>query len=436
MVPPLEDPGAPGSAPRSDVVRAVAATPRRVLVIAFHFPPFAGSSGVQRTLRFVQHLPRFGWESLVLTCRPGAYERIDDDLVGEIPSSTIVERAFALDAARHLAIAGRFPKFLAQPDRWSSWWPAAVWRGGSMIRAYRPTAIISTYPIATAHLIGAALARRSGLPWIADFRDPMAQDGYPADPLTWRAYKRVEERVFARAAACTFTTPSAAAEYRSRFPASAAAIEVIENGYDEESFPAASPADGVPLVPGVQTLLHSGIVYPNERDPRALFAALALAKRSGIDETKLRVRFRASHHDAMLFDLALKHQVVGMVEICATMPYRESLAEMLRADGLLLLQAANCNAQIPAKMYEYLRARRPVVALTDPVGDTAGVLRNAGIRAMARLDRAEEIAELIARFVRGDRLEMLPRNDAVDAAARTSRAEQLARLLDRVVVKP
>ena len=168
---------------------------KRVLMVAYHFPPLTGSSGIQRTLRFVQHLPSFNWQPLVLTASPRAYERTSDDLNRDIPPGTVVRRAFALDTARHLSISGRYVGAMARPDRWVSWRFDAVRRGLQMIREYKPDAIWSTYPIATAHLIGAELQRRSGLPWIADFRDPMAQDGYPVDPITRAQYQRIVRRI-------------------------------------------------------------------------------------------------------------------------------------------------------------------------------------------------------------------------------------------------
>jgi glycosyltransferase involved in cell wall biosynthesis len=293
-------------------------------------------------------------------------------------------------------------------------------------------AIFSTYPIATAHLIGHSLARGSGLPWIADFRDPMAQDGYPEDPRTWSSFKRIEERVFAVATSCTFTTEGAARLYRERYPDTRADIEIIENGYDEVAFSEApdAPLD-TPLNSGALTVLHSGIVYPDERDPTQLFAALAQLKSRGVDGARLRVRFRAPVHEAMLATLAKLHAVEDMIEIMPSLAYREALGEMLRADALLVLQAANCNAQVPAKLYEYLRARRPLIALTDPAGDTAGVLRRSGIGRIARLDSETEIRNILLAFATGYRRGLLATESAIADASRLERTRQLALVLDR-----
>src|SRR5260221_627340 len=116
---------------------------------AFHFRPLAGSSGIQRTLSFARHLPRFDWQPLILTAHSRAFANVSDDQLGDVPSGVIVERAFALDSSRHLALFGRYPAFAARPDRWITWWFGAVLRGLAMIRRHRPVAIWSTYPIAT-----------------------------------------------------------------------------------------------------------------------------------------------------------------------------------------------------------------------------------------------------------------------------------------------
>ena len=411
-------------------------------MVAYHFPPLAGSSGIQRTLRFVQHLPDLGWQPLLLTVQAHAYERTSDDLLPDLPSDLVIRRAFALDTSRHLTVFGRYLGVMARPDRWMTWRYDAIRQGLRLIREFKPDVIWSTYPIATAHLIGSALHQRSGLPWVADFRDPMAQDGYPADPLIWESYRAIEADAAARAAYCVFTTPGAAREYQQRYPAAAERMVVLENGYDEESFIAAAkalvptavkPSADQPLV-----MLHSGIVYPSERDPTQLFMALAKLQKSGVlSPANLQIRFRAAVHEAMLMQLAKTHEVEAFIDVCPAIPYREALAEMMSVDGLLIMQASNCNAQIPAKIYEYLRAGKPIVGLTDPDGDTAGVLRSAGLLDIARLDSVDEIAELLPRIVSSWRADerRLPDTDAVAKASRRGRSTDFADLLSEVTIK-
>lgn len=409
---------------------------KRILMIAYHFPPLAGSSGIQRTLRFARHLPQFGWEPVVLGAHPRAFERVSDDQMGDIPPGTVVARAFALDSARHLSIAGRYPGFLARPDRWISWYAGAIPKGLGLIRKYRPKVIWSTYPIATAHKIGAALQRVSGLPWLADFRDPMAQDGYPADPKTWQSFKAIEEQTVHRAAASVFVTPGAKRIYTERYAdVPPERFTVIENGYDEESFAGldATAQRLGPLLPGAFTLLHSGVVYPSERDPTHLFRALRrLLDLGDAGIPGLRVRLRASAHERLLAKMIEEHGIGRLVELAPPIPYKQALEEMMRAEGLLILQAGNCNEQIPAKLYEYLRCRRPILALTDPQGDTAGLLRRAGIDHVARLDSPDDIERELRRFVgqvRGGSA-VLPPERFMTQASRLGRTQELARLLD------
>lgn len=410
---------------------------RSVLMIAYHFPPLAGSSGIQRTLRFVQQLPALGWQPLVLTAVPRAYERVSDDLLLDVPTLTPVRRAFALDAARHLSIGGRYVAATARPDRWASWQFDGVRQGLKLIKEFRPRAIWSTFPIPTAHLIAAQLQQKSGLPWVADFRDPMAQDGYPADPKLWAAFDRLERRTIEMASASIFTTPGAARIYQQRYPSRADRIGVLENGYDEESFAHAERSDPEPrpLIPGLLTLLHSGIVYPAERDPTQLMVALQRLKAAGlVSAADFRLRFRASVHDELLQSLARQHQVTDLIETLPPIVYAQALREMRCADALLVMQSSGCNEQIPAKVYEYLRARRPIICLSDPVGDTAGVLRDAGLPAIARLDDVDDIERTLVQFLRAVRIGQaaLPDPEAVKRASRHDRSGDLAALLNRL----
>src|SRR5262249_9172147 len=146
-------------------------TGKRILMIAYHYPPCRGSSGLQRTLGFTRYLPAHQWEPIVLTVRPMAYADVGHDQTEDVPATIAVRRTFALDTARHCGIGGRYLGWMALPDRWVSWVVSAVPAGLQLVRRYRPDVLWSTYPIATAHLIGLTLQRLTGIPWIADFRD-------------------------------------------------------------------------------------------------------------------------------------------------------------------------------------------------------------------------------------------------------------------------
>jgi glycosyltransferase involved in cell wall biosynthesis len=406
----------------------------KVLMVAFHFPPQRGSSGIQRTLKFAQYLPAHGWQAWVLSAHPRAYA----DAGGEpYAGPAEVTRAFAIDSARHLAIRGRYLRVLALPDRWAGWCLGAIPAGLRLVRRARCQVIWSTYPIASAHLIGLVLRRLTGLPWIADLRDPMIDDAYPTDPWMRKAAAWVERQTVRHASRVVCTTAGAVRSYRRRYPEiPPERFRLIENGYDEEEFthavPAPRPAGG-PFV-----LLHSGIVYPSERDPRPLFAALGRLRRDAIlDGANFRLLLRAPVHDGLLRDLAREHGIDDIVEIAPALPYRAALAEMLAADGLLVLQAANCNEQVPAKLYEYLRAGRPILALTDPAGDTAALMQAAAIDTVAPLDDVGAIEQALPRFLALARSGRAPLAAPafVQAQARAARTERLAALLDEVTAE-
>jgi glycosyltransferase involved in cell wall biosynthesis len=408
---------------------------KRVLMVAFHFPPLRGSSGIQRTLKFAQYLLGFGWNPVVLTAHPRAFANAGDDQLGEIPDAVPVHRAFALDTSRHLAIRGRYPGMLALPDRWASWCLGAVPAGLRLAWRYRPDVIWSTFPIASAHLIGLCLHRLTGIPWVADLRDPMTDEGYPSNPLTRRVYRWIERQTVSHCSVAVCTTPGAIRTYLARFPElPPERFALIENGYDEENFAQAAVAEAAPAA-GPFVLVHSGVIYPSERDPVPLFAALAALQAQGtLSPANFRLVLRATGHDAYLAELIREHGIAPLVTLAPHLPYREALAEMLNADGLLILQASNCNHQIPAKLYEYLRARRPILALTDPAGDTAATLRDAGIDTIAPLDATDAILQAIARFVPLALAGRAPlaSSEVVAANSRRARSAQLARILDQV----
>lgn len=413
--------------------------PHRALLIAFHFPPQAGSSGIQRTLSFSKHLGRYGWDPLVLSANARAYDVTNPSQLASLPEGLVVRRAFALDAKRHMGLMGRYPGFLALPDRWVTWWLAAVPAGLSLIRRHKPQLIWSTYPIATSHMIGLALHKITGLPWVADFRDPMLQVAYPSSTTQRSIYKWIEKQTIAHCHTAVFTTHSAMNAYRTRFPHVAAEkFTVIENGYDEDGFDcgALPPLPG-PLPAGHRvTLVHSGLLYQTGRDPSCFLQAIAQLKQAGkVDAASLRIILRAPGDLPAINAHVIRYHLEDIVEVVPPVSYRDALHEMLAADGLIVFQGTQFNTQIPAKIYEYFRARKPILGLVDMTGETARVLVAAGFDSIAPMERSAEIEQVLARLLRQirQRNAYIATEKLITSSSRIHRASQLAAVFDAAV---
>ena len=411
-----------------------------VLLIAFHFPPLKGSSGLERSLGFCRNLASFGLTPIVLSANPRAYEAVSEERMRDIPSGTIVERPFVLDAAKHMSVGGRYPGWLALPDRWVTWLLGAVPAGWLLIRHHRPVAIWSTYPIATAHWVGYLLARLSDVPWVADFRDPMVEHDaktgtdYPADPSLRKARLRIERLVASRAAAMIFCTRGAADIFARRYPAiEADRIHVIPNGFDEGAFTRPAVAAAIPSAH--VKLVHSGVLYPGpDRDPSAFLQAVrGLLDAEPQWSCALRIVLRASGHDDIYRPLIDRLGLAAWVELAPPRPYREALDEMLTASGLLIFQGHPSNPAIPAKLYEYFRAKRPILAMVDADGDTAALLRREKVGTLVPIDDAAAIQTGLSNFLREIQSgtgRVLDQN-RVQSFERGARTADLARVLGR-----
>jgi glycosyltransferase involved in cell wall biosynthesis len=356
---------------------------KHALFVAFHYPPEASSSGVLRTLKFTRYLADFGWRVTVLTLRRDAYEVSDPNLEAQIPDSVKVVRTHFLNSKRHLSLWGRYPAVLAVPDTWIGWLPWAVSAGRRILRDDPPALIYSTSPHATAHLIARVLARSSRLPWVSDFRDPWFEQ--PAEPGTpavvqWFA-PRLEKRVIADSSRVIASTVELRNLLAGRYPHERQEKFVaILNGYDEADFadlPLPSTLRGEQL-----SVIHAGAINAEFRDPRPLFRALREAAKSGaVNAERFHFRFVGAGEfgDSPEMRRCLEEtDLTRQVEFTPRLPYPEALELITRADLLLLLQASPDTAGlVPAKLYEYLRAQKPILAVVTP-GASDEVLKQTG----------------------------------------------------------
>lgn len=355
---------------------------RALLMIAYHYPPEGGSSGVLRTLKFSKYLPRHGWVPHVLTLRESLYRVRDDRLASDVPAEAVVHRTLAFDTSRHFAIGRRYPGVLTVPDRFVTWLPFAVARGLRVARTAPVRCLYSTSPQPTSHLIALALKTATGLPWIADFRDPWVED-VPEEGRSFlrrRVERRLEAAVVRGTDRVLTTTPRLRDEFLKRYPdLDPAKARVIYNGYDEADVPAGAPR---PCKGERFELLHAGLVTPSYRDPAPLFRALrVLIARGHLDRSRVRVVFMGGGRypeSAAFREVVGAHRLEDVVEVAPRVSHADALVRIRRADALLLLQASDdTRALIPAKTFEYLRAERPILALlvegatTDLLAGTA-----------------------------------------------------------------
>jgi glycosyltransferase involved in cell wall biosynthesis len=279
---------------------------------------------------------------------------------------------------------------------------------------------------------------------VADIRDPMVEYdpysgiAYPTDPRVRAVRLRVERTIAERASRAVFVTRGARRICEERYGAEAARrFVVIPNGYDESEFTEAEQGL-VPYVPSPDSfrLVHSGTVYPgDERSPAPLFEALKRLRATASLPPGFKLVLRATGYDAMVAQLVDSLGVRDLVEVAPSLSYRAALREMLTADALLLIQGSASNPAIPAKLYEYLRAGRPMLGLVHPEGDSHEILSRLGAATLARHDDADSIEHALRRFFddwRSGAPRVVPRN----VAGQFSRAAQtgdFAALLDAVV---
>jgi glycosyltransferase involved in cell wall biosynthesis len=411
---------------------------KTILIIAKDYPPSNESSGVQRILKFSQYLPQLGWDVQVLTMNVKAYgNSVNHAQLDEIPKCVLVKRAFALNTALHLSIKGRYFSWMALPDRWMSWIPFGFFSGLKMILTKRTDVLFSTYPCASAHLLGLLLHRVTGITWIADFRDPMLYKNDNVKGIQQFLYQWIERQTIKFCQHAIFTTPGAIEHYaKIKYPNySENKWILIPNGFDEQNF-IDSNLVSENAIPNTQlVLLHAGYLYQAERDPSYFFRALStLFKEKKLNKGEIKIILRAAGNEEIYSALIKAENLESVIFLESSIPYKHALAEMLSVDGLLLFQGSLCNHQIPAKVYEYFRAKKPIFALTDETGDTASLLREATVSTIAPLNDETKIATEFFAFV--TQLKQgkisLPDDAFVAKQSRKSRTEQLAALLNKV----
>ncbi len=427
---------------------------RHLLLVSHFFPPMGGG-GVQRVTKFVKYLEPHGWRVTVVAGRPEDYWMRDDSLQDDVPATARVVRT---TAASGLGMWRRLPRtggeagsrrssrlfgalrhaagWFLIPDSYVGWRPFALHAALAVLREDPPDVLMSSGPPETNHLVALRLHRESGLPWLADFRDPwFALHLHPA-PTAWHRarHARLEARVLSEASCIVATTDWLRALLQSRAPA-AERLHVIRNGYDPADF-AAVPADSVPPVPGLR-LVHTGMLTLSRSAAGLLHGVQRVREAHPEWRDALRVDLvgaRESANDALVQQLGLR----DCVQLRDYVPHRDAIAAMRGADVLVLIKHVEPRFRglVPGKLYEYMGAGRPILALVPPC-EVADMVRDGGWGEVAPPEDAAAIAAALVRLLQHRQAGTLA--DAYPCRGREkferpAQAAELSRILDSLAV--
>jgi glycosyltransferase involved in cell wall biosynthesis len=343
---------------------------RKLLLISYPFPPDNTPAAI-RPGQLYDYLPEFGYRPIV-TASSIEGSRNSEPSVHRVPTGRETRRTrFAS------ALAQNFMRFAAPYNDRLAWAPYAAAAGAKIIREERVDAVFSTSPFLASHIAALQLKSKFGLPWIADFQDPIRDNPFRTRSWPYPYDALLERRLFSRADCLLANTDTVADVWRERYPQWAPKISILWNSFD----PRERIGPGIPADRSNRILAHVGTLY-GERHPGRLLSALdrlkdaapgVLVKLVGPIEPALLARHRTRFES-----LQGKH----LLELYNKLVSREqSLQEMISSDYLLLLDINENNAafQVPSKLLDYIRIGHPILAYTLSNSPVAQILGKSNI---------------------------------------------------------
>ena len=375
---------------------------KKILIIAYHFPP-SGGAGVQRTLKFVKYLPLYDFEPIVLTVKKPSVPSYDSHLLDEVPSNIMIVRTRSLEFSYNhkqkiwqkfkatqenqktnsikkllLGIVKYISYMLFIPDYQVGWIPFAVIASLKILRSHQIDSIFIIVPPFSSLLIGIILKVLTGKKWIADVRDEWLDfynKFYEAHkrPFGSSILKKIERMTVQSAYIVTAVTKGIVQNFQNKYPNSSKRFIWMPNGFDPSDF----LSDTIPNPIDKFTLTYTGTLFSVTTPKYFLLALSNLVSEFPEIRENLRVNFvgRIAEDILPLFDIP---QLEGMLNITGYVSHEQSILYLLQSHVLILIidDLPNSKNISTGKIFEYLFARKPILALT-PEGDAADLIRQA-----------------------------------------------------------
>ena len=371
---------------------------KKVLIITYYWPP-SGGSGVQRWLHFSRYLAQLGWEPIIYTPENAEAPIIDESLLDDFTDSVhVIKYPIWEPFDAYKALTGKKGKklqtgFLNEggkqdkkwiqkialwlranlfiPDAKKFWIKPSVQHLSAFLKDHPVDIIVSTGPPQTTHLIALGLKRATGIPWLADFRDPWTNiDWFDKLPMTFlakRKHRNLEQAVLREATGITCVSRTWTKEFEEL---ANRPVKLITNGFAPQDFQHFNKK-----VDKHFTILHTGSLNA-DRNPTVFWKFLAqeISTNTFLKE-KLKIQLVG----------AVDISVVQSIESCGLLPYldqrpfipHQEVIELMSSCSLLLMPLNNVKNQqgiIPGKLFEYLASNQPILAIGPKNGDSAQIL--------------------------------------------------------------
>lgn len=369
---------------------------KRVLIISYYWPP-TGGSGVQRWVKFSKYLPAEGWQPVIYTPENPEMLAEDTSLESEVPpEAEVIRRKIVEPYGLYRKLTGKgkegktevnpanaskknFKEKLSLfirgnffiPDPRCFWIQPSARFLKKYLREHPVDVIVSTGPPQSMHLIARKVAKASGTPWVADFRDPWTKLFYfkhlGLTRLSAAIHRKLEKKVLDSADVIVAVSPLVREDFLSMTDTP---VELITNGFDEDDFKGEINADGL------FNITHTGL-FASDGNPENVWSVLArMCDEDTLFKEKLRIRL-AGKTDREIIGSIKAHGLEGNLVDLGYQDHMDAVREQRMADILLLplRKEPEYKAVLPGKLFEYLAARKPILGIGQDDGAMAGIIR-------------------------------------------------------------
>lgn len=370
---------------------------KRVLIISYYWPP-TGGSGVQRWVKFAKYLPSEGWQPVIYTPLNPEAITVDESLLDEIPPQVEVIRRKIFEPYNiYRALTGKkgrtaqsgevnpinsqeksFTQKVAMWIRGNMFIPdpRCFWIGPSVrflkeyLKEHPVDIIVSTGPPHSMHLIARKVARATGIPWVADFRDPWTKMFYfkhlALSPWAERKHARLEKMVLDDASVVVAVSPLVQDEFKAM---TTTEVDLITNGFDEDDFAAKPQRDEY------FSITHTGL-FASDGNPDILWKVLAEKCRRDSEFKKLlRIRL-AGKTDKQITESIVAAGLGENLEDLGYCNHNDAVC-LQKSSSLLILplrKEPEYRATLPGKLFEYLASERPILGIGQTDGAMARII--------------------------------------------------------------